>query len=143
MYTKLVNYSGQILNENQWLLKVRNNDNVGFLTKLTQKNELPKAFAEWSVIDIVKDEGLISWNRQKIEDIFIVDEDFSDGWTISISKDSYRIGKSQQWVKLIHPLGFILEITMDNFFTDVLSYINLGKLTGKYKWVGNSVERQK
>jgi hypothetical protein len=55
----------------------------------------------------------------------------------------YRIGKSQQWVKLQHPIGFILEIHMDNFFSDVVPYLDDGAIMGEYKWIGNRIERKK
>jgi len=49
---------------------------------------------------------------------------------------------SQSWVKVIHPMGFVLEIRISNFFELVIPYLSEGKMVGKYKWVGNKLERK-
>jgi hypothetical protein len=132
MLEHLVDYTGQDLAEDEWLLKVRD-DGVGFMTKLTQKKELPKAFESWS-----------SYNSSAPMEIKVLKEDFDLGWKLNDgeSYEVYRIGKSQSWVKLVHPLGFVLEIRIANFFADVAHSMNNGILLGEYKWVGNSVERR-
>jgi hypothetical protein len=130
----LIKYEGQPLEDNQWLVKVRK-DKVGFMTKLTKKLALPKPFAGWKE-DYHTDIDL---------EVNVITEDFSDGWQIPIGDkyNTYRIGVSQQWVKIIHPFGFILEVRMENFFKEVLPYLNNGHLDGEYKWIGNEVERLK
>lgn len=127
------------LKDNQWLVKVRD-DNMGFLVKLTKKNEYPKAFLEWT--------RRYDWESEKTIEcklpVYIVNEDFQSGWRLNEGSkyDMYRIGKSQQWVKVQHPLGFVLEIHMDNFFLDVVPFLDDGAIMGEYKWIGNRIERK-
>lgn len=121
-------YQGMTLMDNEYLLKIRKSDNMGFLAKLTKKLELPKAFDEWG-------------NK----DIKIIEEDFRAGWKVNITGDKYdryRIGLSQQWCKLIHPLGFILEVHLDNFFVDILPHIENGNIKGEWKWIGNRISKK-
>jgi hypothetical protein len=130
-----IKYTGQDLKDFQWLLKVRD-DNVGFLTKLTLKGELPKPFDEWGC-------NYYTGNKLDIE-VKVIDEEFSADWKLPVgdSYKMYRLGKSQSWVKVIHPLGFVLEVRIQNFFEKIVPFLSDGKLTGKYKWIGNELERQ-
>ena len=41
-------YNGGQLEESEFLLKIREEDNTGFMTKLTQKGEVPVKFSEWN-----------------------------------------------------------------------------------------------
>lgn len=123
MYKK---YENTELKENEYLLKIRpastfyNGDKypVGYLTKLTQKQEIPKNF--------------LSWERD--EEIYLYEESFKSGWEFV----GHRIGKSQQWTRLKHPEGFILEIYLDSWKKIILSIdIKKGKLIGEFMWQNN------
>jgi hypothetical protein len=132
-YMQTVIYNGQELKDNEWLVKVRN-DNMGFQTKLTKKNELPKPFENWNN----RYYGTIPIP------VTVITEEFSDKWKLNSGDrfDMYRLGKSQSWVKVVHPLGYILEIRIQNFFEEVVPYLSDGKLIGNYRWIGNELERQ-
>ncbi len=127
-------YQGMTLLDNEYLLKIRS-DNTGFMSKLTKKEELPKAFDSWNEH---------TWSSVIDLPIKVIEEDYRKGWKIDIGSryDMYRIGKSQQWVKLTHPLGFKLEIYLESFFTDVLPYMQNGVILGEWKWVGNKIEKK-
>ena len=129
-------YTGQELKESEWLLKIRTYDNMGFLTKLTKKNELPKAFEEWTSSAYYKTACSLP--------IKVIEETFSSGWKLNEGSkyDMYRLGMSQSWVKVQHPMGFILEIHLENFFREVVPHLNAGKIIGNYKWIGNKLERE-
>ena len=131
-----VEYTGQKLKDTEWLLKVRK-DKMGFLSKLTQKGKLHVAFDEWH-------NG--GWHPQPGDEIpvVVINEKFKSGWELNSGSryDMYRLGKSQSWVKVKHPMGFILEIHLENFFNIVVPYLSEGKMVGEYKWVGNKLERK-
>ena len=132
-----VGYTGQKIKDDQWLLKVRD-DKMGFLSKLTQKGELHKSFKEWSNA---------RYGRATPEEelsIMVINEPFRKGWTLNKGNryDMYRLGKSQSWVKVKHPMGFILEIHLQNFFEIVIPYLSHGEMVGEYKWIGNKLERK-
>lgn len=130
------------LREDEWLLKIRETTNslwngkkwvthpekkkTGFLTKLTKKGELPKAFHEW---------GGVSYGERGYDvPIYVFRETFREGWSLV----TWRYGKSQNWAKVLHPEGFELEIYLDSFLNVIkeTSIVN-GKIVGKYKWEDN------
>ena len=119
-----------VLDENQWLLKVRAGNLTGFASKLTQKKVLAKTFDEW---------GISHW--RPIEDypklpIYLLTETYRSGWRFV----NVRCGKSQEWAILMHPLGFTLEIYLTNFIKLILkeTLVN-GELVGEYMWKDNKL----
>ena len=116
------------LKEDEMLLKVRK-DNFGFLTGLNKDGSVPKAFESWKN----------GWYHNATEiETQIIKEYPREGWEII----DWRGGTSQTWVIVKHPVGFFLEIRMDNFMNDVLPFVAEGKkITGKWKWVKNYIER--
>ena len=84
------------LKENEYLLKVRsdNNTDTGFMTKYNKNGSIPVAFSQWG--------------RDLPTQLHV--EEFNRGWKFI----SYRIGVSQSWATVMHPLGFTLEIYLSN-----------------------------
>jgi hypothetical protein len=129
---------GYKLQENEYLLKVRpaiprypNEPETGFLSKLTQKGELPKAFTDWGkAYDYVK--------REYTTDppIQIHTEDFRGGWQL----ESWRFGQSQNWASVITPEGWTVEIYLSHFLDIVKNntIIN-GVILGEFKWEANKL----
>lgn len=134
---------GETLGENEFLLKLRDdsyrqwNSNTqkyeehvhfktGFLTKLTKKGEVPKAFESW---------GAIRYNGPK-PDTYVWQETYRSGWKLK----SWRIGKSQEWAKVQHPEGFQVEIYLSNFLEIVQNEtIDQGVIVGEYRWEDNKL----
>ena len=134
---------GETLAENEFLLKLRDDSyrpwdketnkygeyvhfKTGFLTKLTKKGEIPKAFESW---------GATSYGGPK-PPIYVWEEDYRSGWKLK----SWRIGKSQEWAKVQHPHGFQVEIYLSNFLEIVLdATMDQGVLVGEYKWESNTL----
>jgi hypothetical protein len=122
--------------ENEYLLKIRPegdryNKNVptGFMTKLTQKGALPKAFAEWG--------GW--WNKPSNLTIYILEEKFRSGWKL----DSWRFGESQNWASLVHPLRFTVEIYLQQFLEIIKeNEIKNGELMGNFKWADRKLIKE-
>ena len=121
---------GELL-EDQWLLKLRSDSEwdgkkwipdafkTGFLSKLTQKGELPKSFLGWGEADAT---------------IYVFHETYRTGWKLL----SWRFGKSQNWARVQHPEGFVLEIYLNNFLEVVKeSTLDQGVILGEYKWESN------
>ena len=110
---------GYILGEDEYLFKFRFRDCCGFLTKLTQKGELPKSFKDW-------DKSII----------YIYTETFKEGWKLF----GWRYGKSQTWAKIMSTDGFILEIYLSSYLKIILNntIIN-GVLQGEFKWYENTL----
>lgn len=134
---------GQVLEDDEFLFKLENVENKDlkrprkvFLSKLTQKGEIPKCMIKWGngweIIDKTK---INSWDNIKTvyPEIYIHKEENSNNWKIH----GYRAGKSQDWVILEHPKGFLIEIYMSNFFKILKNdtIIN-GKLKQCYSWKG-------
>ena len=118
------------LREQDMLLKQRS-DGTGFLTRLNKDKTVPKAFQDWG-------EGYYK-NHTSLP-IKVIEEIPRAGWKIV----GWRGGKSQTWVKVKHPLNFILEIRMDNFMNDVLQHVTDGQIVkGKWKWTKNEIELAK
>ena len=119
----------QDLEENEFLLKVYEHRNpnypdydhdLGFMTKLNKDGSIPKAFNNWKPN-----------YREPVKESYLMKEFFRDGWRV----DKYRTGKSQDWIKVKHPLGFIVEIYMSNFFEIMeCTVIDNMELIGKFRW---------
>lgn len=122
---------GYKLEEDEYLLKIREKDKVGFLTKLTQKGEIPKAFADWE---------FHTYYGQSTEPfpVYIFKEEFREGWKL----DKWRFGMSQNWARVIHPEGFSVEIYLSDFLDIVkTSTVVNGEILGKFKWRENKLIR--
>lgn len=113
-------YKGIPLAENEFLFKEK--DGVGFLTKLTQKGQLPKAFDEWRVY---------GWPPSEKLPIHVHTEVAQAGWKLV----RWRIGKSQEWATMRHPEGFTVEIYLTNFLEIALNnVVDNGVILGNFKW---------
>lgn len=119
---------GEKIEENEYLLKIRKSDNrkgvefppTGFLTKLTQKGQLPKAFEDWG-----------KTYSDPTPPTYVFKESFNSGWKIM----SWRFGQSQNWATMRHPHGFTVEIYLQQLLEIIQeNTINAGVLTGEYKW---------
>jgi hypothetical protein len=133
---------GELL-EDQWLLKLREEEErefdgkrwvnkgtfkTGFLTKLTQKGKLPKAFLEWG--------GTRYGESGNDLPIYVFQESYRTGWKLL----SWRFGQSQNWARVRHPEGFVQEIYLSNFLDVVKeSNIDQGVITEAYKWEDNKL----
>jgi len=102
---------GYELTDNEYLFKYKPNS-MGFITKLNKDGSIPKAFTEWN-----------EWGVG-ICPIYIHTEEPREGWEIV----NIRIGKSQYWAILRHPLGFCLEI----YLTDLINLITGNTNTHTY-----------
>ena len=129
------------LADNEWLLKKYSNRRgaKGFMAKFTQKGVLPKGFIDWgSTFDYAAPRPANwnygdKWNHPIINSlpITIIEEVPREGWEIH----DCRIGKSQEWATMLHPLGFTVEI----YLSDLLELIpkitiTKGVLEGKFYW---------
>jgi hypothetical protein len=135
---------GELL-EDQWLLKLRDDHayewdeakrkhvvkatyKTGFLTKLTKKGELPKSFESWG--------GSHYGESGHSLPIYVFQENYRTGWKLI----SWRFGKSQNWARMKHPEGFIVEIYLDNFLDVVKeTAMDQGEILDEYKWVDNKL----
>jgi hypothetical protein len=115
------NYTeGYQLAENEFLLKKRGDN--GYMTKMTQKGAFPKAFEEWGS----------NWRGENPNlPVYIVEEVFREGWKIN----GWRFGQSRNWAELMHPLGYTVEVHMEDFL-ELLKEITVvnGQLQGSFKW---------
>lgn len=132
------NYTpGEKLAENEYLLKLRQDEaydgatntwypakhKTGFLTKLTQKGELPKAFESWGG----KRYGETGHN----EPIYVFEESPRSGWEII----AWRFGQSQNWATMKHPEGFTVEVYLQQLLTIIKMHtVDAGVLIGKFRW---------
>jgi hypothetical protein len=132
---------GELL-EDQWLLKLREDkvwnpekriweeglQKTGFLSKLTKKGELPKSFESWG--------GSHYGESGHSLPIYVFQENYRTGWKLI----SWRFGKSQNWARMKHPEGFIVEIYLDNFLDVVKeTAMDQGEILDEYKWVDNKL----
>lgn len=132
------------LADNEWLLKTTSSlpgaypalhVTKGFMTKFTQKGVLPKAFIEWgSKFDYSNGPNYNSRCTYPIIStlpISIMEEVPREGWSIH----DCRIGKSQEWATMLHPLGFTVEIYLSNLL-DLIPDITIikGVLQGQFYW---------
>jgi hypothetical protein len=119
--------SGDILKEDEYLfIQTKHlrlpNMNIGFFTKYTQKGDVPKNFLSWKNL------------HKECSDFYVIKEVYREGWKII----AVREGESRNWVLVMHPLNFILEIYLNNFIELCKSgNIEKGELIGMYKWEKN------
>lgn len=121
---------GYVLEENEYLLKIRENYNeskTGFLTKYNKDGSIPVAFKKWG-----------DYNKVSLP-IYIVTETYRTGWKIF----SARFGESQNWAILMHPDGYTLEIYMYKFLgiCKENTIIN-GEIQGEFLWQKNTLIRK-
>jgi hypothetical protein len=133
---------GELL-EDQWLLKLRSDSEwdgtkwipdafkTGFLSKLTKKGELPKSFTDWG--------GDRYGAAGKDLPVYVFQESYRTGWKLI----SWRFGKSQNWARMKHPEGFVVEIYLNNFL-DVVKETSMdqGMILGEYKWEDNKLVKR-
>lgn len=127
---------GYILEKDEFLLKIwdkypssPNIPKTGFLSKFTQRGEIPKSFENW---------GNTYWEKQNLP-IYIIKETFRSGWKIN----GYRSGKSQDWAELIHPDGYMIEIYLSNLFEIINTcIIQSGVIIGNFKWDNHKLIRE-
>jgi hypothetical protein len=125
------------LKENEYLLKIRpkgsrcSTHDTGFMTKYTQKGQMPKSFEDWG------SDNRHYYNSQEPPlPITIHIEDFKSGWEII----SWRFGMSQNWATMMHPNGFTVEIYLDNLLElTKTNTIKNGILIGEFKWDKNTL----
>jgi hypothetical protein len=128
------------LADNEYMLKVYTSPYsdrtppTGFLSKYTLKGEIPKPFNDWCTVWPSYHHG--KHGDYKASDIkrlpiTIHVEEFRTGWKII----DFRSGKSQEWAVLLHPLGFTIEVYMNDFI-DLIPEIDIlkGELQGEFKW---------
>ena len=125
--------------EDQWLLKLREgNPKTGFLSKLTQKGELPVKFREWGSTQRYNSDTK-KWDVFNTTTVYVWQESYRSGWTLK----NWRIGKSQEWAVMQHPEGFLLEIYLSNFLeVSKRDTVDFGVLRGEYKWEDNKLIRK-
>lgn len=128
---------GIMLEENQFLLKTRQRENetIGFLTKLNKDGSIPVAFWDWP--------NLFGQIEKAKDDFTIYTEVNRRGWRVV----GFRFGESQNWVKVKHPDGFILEIYANKrylpeggkSFMQILETDTIvnGELENSYRWEDN------
>jgi hypothetical protein len=110
--------------------QVKNSYKTGFLSKLTKKGEVPIKFKDW---------GKTTYGGP-VPTTYVWQESFRSGWKLK----SWRIGKSQEWAKVQHPDGFLVEIYWSNFLEIVLdATMDQGVLVGEYKWEANKLIKKK
>lgn len=133
-------YKGTKLEEDEFLLKIIPSQNYqpidkGFLTKLTQKGQIPESFKNWG-------KWVMSYDPYKVgeSEIYIVKEEYKSGWKIN----SYRSGKSQDWGELIHPDGYTIEVYLSKFF-EVIKNNNIidSEIIGKFRWSNHNLIKKK
>lgn len=121
------------LEKNQFMLKCV--DGVGFMSKHTQKGELPKSFSDWN------DEECRHKDKNYSKPIIYLMEEFPrEGWKIS----NWRFGMSQNWAVLRHPLGFTIEVYLKNLLEllRTITVVNC-ELQGKFYWEGHTLYKAK
>lgn len=117
---------GDILGENEYLLRVE--DETGYLAKLNKDGSVPKNFLKWRV-PYVRHGSKIP--ELKDLDIMIHRESFGKGWKFV----DFRGGESQDWARLLHPLGFEVEVYIHTFIDMIQDHTIInGVLQGQFKW---------
>lgn len=124
---------GRVLQEDEWLLKIRKNVSgrgndllpTGFMTKLTQKGVVPVRFQDWPTYE-------------KNIPIYVIREEPREGWKFV----GMRFGESQNWAVMLHPEGFTIEIYAENFKEVILKNDLLkGELQGIFSWKNNKLTK--
>lgn len=112
-------YIGAPLEKDEYLIKIF--EDTAFLTKLNKTGKIPVKFLEWGY----------DFETRKRPDIQVINEIFREGWQV---KD-FRAGGSQCWARLIHPLGFIVEIYVEELFKLFeTETIKNKSIEGCFKW---------
>lgn len=125
MNKELVNPEEVDLAENEYLAKW--SGNTAFLSKLTKKGTLPKAFASWRNETIRNGFPIVS----KPLPIYLHTETFRSGWAFV----SYRIGVSQNWAKVRSPEGWVVEIYLRDLMDLVKRFdMKKGVIQGDFLW---------
>jgi hypothetical protein len=137
---------GEPLAENEYMLKLRDDKKrqwntethsfsdwehhkTGFLSKLTQKGQMPKAFTEW---------GKPYMNAEPTH-TYVFQEYPRSGWKIV----SWRFGQSQNWATVRHPEGFNIEIYLQQLLEVIQkNNIEAGVLIGKFYWKDNKLFKE-
>lgn len=137
---------GEPLAENEYMLKIRDDKKhrwdaetktytdleyykTGFLSKLTKKGELPKAFEDW---------GKTYTDRTPLP-TYVFQESARSGWKIV----SWRFGQSQNWATVRHPEGFNVEIYLQQLLEVIQeNTIDAGVLIGKFYWKDNKLFKE-
>ncbi|WIC41344.1 hypothetical protein MA9V1_080 [Chryseobacterium phage MA9V-1] len=142
---------GMILGEHEYLLKVNNVfldypgfcAKSGFLTKLNAGNKKPpKKFLDWGhVYDYTINDYGYSYSRKHLysPEIFVVDQSkFRRGWALL----GFRSGESQDWVKILHPDGYVLEVHAKHFYEDILPRVTIDLCTimAEMRWADGKLE---
>jgi hypothetical protein len=135
---------GYKLQDGEYLLKIRPADGfkeiaTGFLTKYTQKGEIPKSFDEWGTL---YDGYKMNFKKDSIVSklpIYIYKEEFCSGWKLY----NWRFGMSQNWAEMIHPGGFVVEIYLQQFL-EILkdNVLTHNELIGRFKWEDKKLIKQ-
>ena len=113
---------GSPLLDDEFLLKFNKGSEripgKGFMTKLNQTGTIPKPF--------------LDWNKNGDLEIFVIKEEYRTGWKI----EGFRRGQSTDWVELVHPFGFTVEIYCDREFENQLKTLDIsqGNIIGEFKW---------
>lgn len=122
---------GDKLADDEYLLKIRLVESGiipdGFMSKLKQDGNIPVAFDNWG-------KGHFTYKDEP--PTYVIKEIFKSGWKVY----GHRFGVSQNWAKVIHPDGFILEI----YLTDLLDLIKTEniintEIMGQFKWEKNKL----
>lgn len=120
------------LNENEFFLKIRHiegQEPVGFLTKYNKNGTIPIQFSEWKSSQ---------YGGEELP-IIIHNETYQPGWKLT----SWRYGKSQNWARVLHPNGFIIEIYLDNFLEIIeKNIIANGYICGRFKWTNHTLVKE-
>tara|TARA_R110000851_G_scaffold47424_2_gene115176 strand:- start:19314 stop:19730 length:417 start_codon:yes stop_codon:yes gene_type:complete len=129
---------GYKLKENEYMLKKytqisrhsydkdRVYPTIGFLAKYNKDGSIPVSFGTWNN----------DYKTREPLEVYVHTEKPKRGWKL----EGYRFGKSQNWARMMHPDGFILEI----YLTDLLDVIKAdtvvnGELEDSYMWEKNKL----
>lgn len=137
---------GEPLTENEFLLKIRDDKvrkwdrdkgeyidegwvKTGFLSKLTQKGQLPKAFEDWGK----------TYNDRTPLQTYVFQEDYASGWKII----KWRFGQSQNWATMRHPQGFTVEIYLQQLLEIIQEHnVDVGVLIGEFRWADHRLHKK-
>ena len=118
-----------VLKDDEYLLKINATDNInygdiGFLTKLNKNGTIPVNFQEWPRY------------AEPSLPTYIFKEEYRSGWKI----DSWRFGMSQNWAKMVHPEGFVVEIYLHTLLDIIKTHtIVSGIIDGEFRWEKNQL----
>jgi hypothetical protein len=124
---------GDPLSKDQYIIKFEDTRDslaapMAFMKKLNKDKSIGVAFTNW---------GLTRFSKDNYDpNIYVFIESFRSGWEFV----GYRVGESQSWVTVKHPLGFKIEIYLSNFM-QLMKTNNIynGALDGSFKWELNKL----